>query len=87
MLPDFRKRLNMGYRAVLYTSFNLITVFSLIIFRFLPFWLYIPFLLQWVETIYGTISPAIGKKPTQIGIRQLIVSTAFTFLFILTWNL
>ena len=87
MLPDFRKRLNMEYRAVLYTSFNLITVFSLIIFRFLPFWLYIPFLLQWVETIYGTISPAIGKKPTQIGIRQLIVSTAFTFLFILTWNL
>jgi hypothetical protein len=35
----------------------------------------------------GTLRPAVGYKPTAIGIRQLVVSTLFTILFIITWNI
>jgi hypothetical protein len=33
-----------------------------------------------------TFSPAAGAKPVAIGTRQLIVSTLFTILFIITWR-
>jgi len=29
----------------------------------------------------------VGQKPTRIGIRQLIVSTLFTLVFIITWQI
>jgi hypothetical protein len=48
-------------------------------------WIFAPYLLQWGETIWGTLNPAIGWKPTKIGMRQLIVSSLFTVLFILAW--
>jgi hypothetical protein len=36
--------------------------------------------------VWGTLRPAVGVRPTLIGVRQLIVSTIFTVLFILTWR-
>jgi hypothetical protein len=86
-LPDLADRLRMGRRALLYTSFNLIVVIILSFLRILPPLLFIPYALQWVETIWGATHPAIGVKPTGIGLRQLAVSTLFTILFILTWNI
>ena len=77
----------MARRALLYTSFNFMAVLILGIASVLPKLLFLPFTLQWVETLYGTFNPAIGYKPTAIGIRQLIVSTLFTILFIITWNI
>jgi hypothetical protein len=47
--------------------------------------LILPYGLQWLETFYGALTPAIGQKPVRIGLRQLIVSSLFTLLFILTW--
>jgi hypothetical protein len=85
--PNTRTRFRLGYRALLYTSFNLLSVGILSTAGFLPAYLPLAYTLQWAETIWGTTHPAIGKKPTQIGIRQLLVSSLFTFLFILTWNL
>jgi len=43
-------------------------------------------LLQWAETIRGTLKPAVQAKPKAIGMRQLAVSTLFTLLFILAWQ-
>lgn len=74
-------------RAWLYTSFNLAVVILLTILKVLPAWLFFPYLLQWAETVYTTFRPAIGVKPTIIGIRQLIVSSLFTVLFIVAWIL
>jgi hypothetical protein len=76
----------LGFRAALYTSFNLASVLSLSLLAVLPSFIFIPFLLQWIETLWGITHPAIGWKPTRIGIRQLIVSTLWTILFILTWT-
>jgi hypothetical protein len=78
-------RLRKGLRALLYTSFNLILVMLLSVFDFVPFLLGIPYALQWLETIWGTLNPAVGVRPTRIGVRQLIVSSLFTLLFILVW--
>ena len=77
----------LGRRAFLYTSFNLAVALILGWSQILPQWIFVPFLLQWAETVWGIQNPATGWKPTRIGIRQLIVSTLWTILFIITWRL
>jgi hypothetical protein len=76
----------MGRRAFQYTSFNLALTLIMGWSGWLPRWIFVPFLLQWLETVWGITHPAVGWKPTAIGVRQLIVSTLFTVLFILCWS-
>lgn len=76
----------MGQRALLYTSFNLALALILGWIHLQPQWIFLPFLIQWAETVWGITHPAAGWKPTAIGIRQLIVSTLWTILFILCWR-
>ena len=75
----------MGFRAFLYTSFNLALTLLLGWFSILPRFIFIPYLVQWIETIWGIFHPAIKWKPTRIGVRQLIISALWTVLFILFW--
>ncbi len=84
--PDMATRITMGRRALVYTTFNFLGSLGLSITGVLPSLLSLPYALQWIETIQGTLRPAIGVRPTAIGIRQLIVSTLFTVLFIITWK-
>lgn len=83
--PSISTRLAMGKRALLYTSFNVVISIILCTTTRLPILLPLPYILQWVETIWGTLRPAVGVKPTRIGLRQLVVSTAFTLVFIVIW--
>lgn len=76
-----------GQRTLAYTSFNLALALILGWSTILSRWIFVPYLLQWAETLWGIFHPAIGWKPTAIGIRQLIVSTLFTVLFIICWRL
>jgi hypothetical protein len=76
----------MGLRAFLYTTFNLVLTLVLGLAALLPRFIFIPYLVQWIETIWGIFHPAIKWKPTRIGIRQLIVSTLWTILFIIFWR-
>ena len=76
-----------GRRAFQYTSFNLALTLALGWSAWLPRWIFVPYLLQWLETIWGITHPARGWKPTAIGVRQMIVSVLFTVLFILFWRL
>ena len=85
LVPDIKNRLKMGRRAIIYTTFNLIFVAALAMISLVSPLLPLPYTLQWGETIWGTLNPAIGMRPTAIGIRQLFVSSLFTLLFILTW--
>ncbi len=86
-LPPVRERLKMARRALLYTSFNFLFAALLAWTAVLPALIWLPFGIQWLESLWGSYHPAIGVKPTRIGIRQLIVSTIFTLTFILTWHL
>jgi hypothetical protein len=85
-LPEQSKAWMMGQRAFTYTSFNLALAISLGWMDLLPRWIFLPFLLQWLETLWGIKVPALGWKPTSIGLRQLLVSTLFTVLFIICWR-
>jgi hypothetical protein len=85
--PGVAERFNIGKRALLYSSFNLIFVFILSTTERLPNLLPIPYIIQWVEVIWGTYNPAIRTKPAKIGLRQLIVSSLFTISFIFFWNI
>lgn len=76
----------MGRRALLYTSFNLAASLTLGLAAVLPGLIFIPFLAQWLETLWGITHPAIGWKPIRIGTRQLVVSVLWTILFIFFWR-
>jgi len=80
---DWRR---MGRRALLYTSFNLVLSAGLGLSALVPVFIFVPFLAQWLETVWGITHPAVGWKPTRIGVRQLIVSVLWTVLFILFWR-
>jgi hypothetical protein len=84
-LPTLTVRFKMARRALTYSAFNLLLVLALSVASFVPALLPAPFALQFAETLWGSLRPAIGYKPTAIGIRQLLVSSLFTVLFILTW--
>jgi hypothetical protein len=79
-------RLLAGWRALAYTAFNFLLSIILAALNLVSPWLFAPYLLQLAETLFGTVKPATGAKPVQIGVRQLIVSTLFTILFVLTWR-
>ena len=85
-VPNRWMRFRAGARAYLYTSFNFASALALSLLGILPSLTFIPYLVQWVETLWGVDHPAVGWKPTRIGIRQLIVSTLWTALFILFWK-
>jgi hypothetical protein len=85
--PESRELWKMGKRALLYTSFNLFASLILGWANLIPQFIFVPFLLQWIETLWGISHPSIGWKPTRIGVRQLIVSALWTILFIICWRL
>ncbi len=86
-VPPRAERWKMGRRALLYTSFNVVISAIGGVLGWIPAWSAVPFLLQWGETLWGIMHPAVGIKPTRIGLRQLLVSVLFTILFILVWRL
>ena len=85
-LPKLLIRLHYGKKAIAYTFFNLIISIIFGVYSIVPGWLWIAFIIQFFETIYGSISPAIRVKPVSIGIRQLIITTIFTIIFIIFWR-
>ena len=84
--PESSELWRMGKRALIYTSFNLFAALMLGWANLIPQLIFVPFLLQWIETLWGITHPSIGWKPTRIGVRQLIVSTLWTILFIICWR-
>ncbi len=84
--PPMVGRLQAGRRALAYTGFNLGLSAVIGAFGITPALVFLPYLLQFAETLWGTFNPAIGAKPVAIGVRQLIVSTLFTLVFIIIWR-
>jgi hypothetical protein len=86
-VPAHNELWKLGIRAFAYTTFNLVSVLTLGLVSVLPRFLFLPYLVQWVETMWGIFHPAIKWKPVRIGTRQLIVSILWMILFIITWRL
>lgn len=80
------ERLRPAWRALLYATFNVGLTLALGFGGLIPRWVWLAFAWQWAETLYGTLRPAVKMRPTTIGVRQLIVSTVFTVLFLVLWQ-
>lgn len=76
-----------GSRAFAYTTFNLAVALGLGVAAVIPRFIFLPYLAQWLETLWGIFHPAVKWRPARIGIRQLIVSILWTILFITIWRL
>jgi hypothetical protein len=86
-IPGLSERIRMARSAFLYNLAALLLVLALSIIRIVPAWLFLAFLIQPLEVVWGIYRPAVGLKPKHIGIRQLVISIIFTLVFILTWML
>ncbi len=74
-----------GRTVVLSSAGAFVLVCLLAILKIVPLLLPLAFVVQLAEAVWGTFHPAVKAKPTSIGVRQLIISTLFTIIFILTW--
>jgi hypothetical protein len=84
-VPPVPERLRMAAPALAFTTANLAGVAALAAAGWLPALLPLAYAVQWLETVWGALRPAVGVKPTRIGLRQLAVSVLFTLVFILAW--
>lgn len=84
--PPLSERLRMARPALAFTGLNVAVALALSLAGWGPPLLALPYVLQFVESVYGSLNPAVGVKPTRIGLRQLIVSILFTILFIVIWR-
>lgn len=85
-VPEKAERLRMAANALAFTSFNLVLTLMLATADVLPRLIFVPYLVQWLEALWGTFRPAVRVKPVDIGVRQLIVSVIWTVLFIIFWR-
>jgi len=83
--PAWSTGLRMGGASLVISLGNLAAVTGLCLVGALPRWLFLPYIVQAAEVLWGVWRPAIGLRPKQIGYRQLTISTLFTVLFIVTW--
>lgn len=84
-VPDISQCWRAGRRIILGAAGALTLVSLLAALKTIPSWLPLAFGVQFAEVVWGTFNPAVKAKPTHIGVRQLIVSTLFTIVFIVTW--
>ena len=83
--PAMAARFRMGRTALAVASGNGIAVSFLCATGALPLWLFLPYLIQVAETLWGVTHPAVGARAKAIGYRQLRISIVFTVLFVLAW--
>ncbi|GAP10260.1 YwiC-like protein [Bellilinea caldifistulae] len=85
VLPTWGERIRAGRTALLVCGGSFAVVGLLSTAGLLPPLLPLAYLIQFTEAVWGTIRPAVGVKPVAIGVRQLIISTLFMFVFALLW--
>ncbi len=85
-VPSLPLRFTSGIHACGWALFNLTLSLILGLMGKIPSFIFLPFLLQFSETLWGILNPACGARPVAIGMRQLFVSTLFTVLFIIFWR-
>ena len=85
MRPAQKELIKMSRESFLFNTALFAGVVILAFVGWLPTFLPFAFLIQPLEVFWGTYHPAISVAPKKIGIRQLIISSLFTIVFIFTW--
>lgn len=85
-MPERSEQWRMARGALAFTSFNVLFSSVLGIAGLLPKLILVPFVVQWLESLWGTLHPAVQMKPVLIGVRQLIISMLWTAFFVVLWR-
>lgn len=85
-VPARAVQLRMAANALAFTTFNVLLTLALALLGLLPRLIFVPYVVQWLESLWGTFHPAVKVKPVFIGIRQLVVSVLWTVLFMVFWR-
>lgn len=75
--PPIPGRLRQGARTLGYHAFNLVYAGSLSVVGSTPWLITAGFGLMLLDALDGVLRPAIGQRPTRIGLRQLGASSLF----------
>jgi hypothetical protein len=75
--PPAPERWRMGGRALAYHTFNLLAAIGLAAAALVPWLMPAGFGLLFIDAMEGISRPAVGARPTVIGLRQLAASSAF----------
>jgi hypothetical protein len=84
-MPDNQMRWQMARPALTFNLLPVAVAAVLALSGVVSGWLVLAFGIQFAEAVWGALKPAVKAKPTAIGIRQLLVSSLFTLIFILAW--
>ncbi len=75
----------MGFRRILYHSFNFTPSLFLTWTDLAPWLVPVSYALMLVDALEGVVHPAIGVQSTRTGLRQLGASALFVLLMILAY--
>ncbi|MEJ2012232.1 MAG: YwiC-like family protein [Anaerolineales bacterium] len=80
-------RLSAGSRTLAYYLVDTLASVALSLLGVLPWLLTLGFVLMLIDALIGVLQPAVGQRPTRIGLRQLLASLLFYSLAALAFAL
>lgn len=83
--PGLQERLAMASRSLAYHGFNLALSGLLAVLGGIPPLMSAGYALMLADAIEGALRPPVGSKPSRIGLRQLLASSAFMALAALSF--
>lgn len=87
-MPGWNERLKLGRRSTLYNATNVVIAAALAASGAAPWGVLLPFAAMLAEAVYGgLLRPAIGAKPSSIGVRQILATAVFAALMIAAYRL
>ncbi|MBI4560220.1 MAG: YwiC-like family protein [Candidatus Hydrogenedentes bacterium] len=84
--PDVKSRWKMGVIPLLYHTSGAVFSAILAATQLVPWLVPAAFLLTLADGLHSVAKPPVGYKPSRIGIRQLVISTAFAVLMIIAYH-
>ena len=87
LVPEMDERIRMGRRSLLYNGFNQLVSIGLAGAGWVPAMVPLAFGVSSVDAVEGVLRPAVGVAPRRIGLRQLLVSSAFVLLMVFAYML
>jgi hypothetical protein len=87
LMPEMASRLRMGRRSLIYNGFNQLASLVLAIAGWVPNLAPVAFGVTFLDALEGVLRPAVGTPPRRIGVRQLLISSAFVLTMVLAYLL
>lgn len=84
-LPTMASRFRMGKRSLIYNGFNQLTSLALALSGWVPSLVPVAFGITFLDALEGVLRPAVGARPRRIGVRQLLISSAFVVVMVLAY--